>query len=192
MQTFKPGQVIPFKTILPILHKGPMNVSIVDTKTNKVIGAPLIYMAVYADETAKAIPANNLAFNVTMPMNMSTSTACRTPGECVLQWFWFGTKAEQTYESCVDFVIPSTVSAAAVPATGAPAAAAPAAAVPAAAAPAAAAPAAAATTPAPAPATAAATAATPAAGCPSAKASGRRARRLLRRVVSEGLDGGMN
>jgi hypothetical protein len=24
----------------------------------------------------------------------------------VLQWFWFGTKADQTYESCVDIVVP--------------------------------------------------------------------------------------
>jgi hypothetical protein len=26
-----------------------------------------------------------------------------------MQWFWFGTGAQQTYESCVDMVVPAAV-----------------------------------------------------------------------------------
>lgn len=39
-----------------------------------------------------------------MPTNLAAGD-CRVAGECVLQWFWFGTGARQTYESCVDFVV---------------------------------------------------------------------------------------
>lgn len=92
------------KAILPIPHVGPMNVSIVNTKTNTVLGAPLISFDVYADESLATLPANNTDFSVTMPSNISNGT-CGVAGQCVLQWFWFGTKAEQTYESCVDFVM---------------------------------------------------------------------------------------
>lgn len=40
--------------------------------------------------------------------------------EQVMQWFWFGTSAVQTYENCVDMVVPSAGGAA--PATAATAA----------------------------------------------------------------------
>jgi hypothetical protein len=30
-----------------------------------------------------------------------------------MQWFWFGTGAQQTYESCVDMVVPDAATAAA-------------------------------------------------------------------------------
>lgn len=103
MQQLKAGQVVKFKAALPIPHKGPMNVSIVDTKTNKIVGKPLLSVAVYADEAANPLPANNTDFSVTMPS--STAGACAQAGQCVLQWFWLGTEAKQTYESCVDFVM---------------------------------------------------------------------------------------
>lgn len=90
--------------ILPIPHAGPMNVSIVDTATNTVLGSPLISFDVYADESLAELPANNTDFSVTMPTDLA-ATACTQAGECVMQWFWFGTNAKQTYESCVDFVM---------------------------------------------------------------------------------------
>ncbi|TLS24251.1 hypothetical protein PpBr36_08911 [Pyricularia pennisetigena] len=102
LQTFKAGQVIPMKAALPIPHEGPMNVSIVDTRTNKAIGEPLIVFDSYADEKLPQLPPNNTAFSVTMPQ--LPANKCTVGGECVLQWFWFGTAAKQTYESCVDFV----------------------------------------------------------------------------------------
>jgi len=92
------------RAILPIPHEGPMNVSIIDTATNKAVGSPLIVFDSYADERLATLPANNTNFDVTMPTSLPTG-ACTQPGQCVLQWFWFGTAAKQTYESCVDFVM---------------------------------------------------------------------------------------
>lgn len=102
--TLTPGQVVPMKAILPIPHEGPMNVSIIDLKTNKAIGPPLIEFKSYADESLAALPANNTAFSVTMPKALPAG-ACAQAGECTMQWFWVGTQAKQTYESCVDFVM---------------------------------------------------------------------------------------
>ncbi|KAK3318212.1 hypothetical protein B0H66DRAFT_228229 [Apodospora peruviana] len=110
VQTFALGQTIDFTAILPIPHEGPANVSVVDTKTNQVIGQPLIVFDSYADENLAVLPANNTAFSVTLPAASATlESACSVAGACVLQWFWFGTAAKQTYESCVDFVIGSGV-----------------------------------------------------------------------------------
>ncbi|GKT83694.1 chitin binding protein [Colletotrichum tofieldiae] len=85
-------------------HEGPMNVSIVDTATNKAIGEPLIVFDSYADEKLAQLPANNTNFDITMPSALPAG-ACAQAGQCVVQWFWFGTSAKQTYESCVDFVM---------------------------------------------------------------------------------------
>ncbi|KAK0718000.1 hypothetical protein B0T26DRAFT_310140 [Lasiosphaeria miniovina] len=104
VQQFTPGQVIALTAILPIPHEGPANVSIVQTATNTVLGQPLIVFDSYADEKLAVLPANNTAFSVTIPA-AGLGNSCLTAGECVLQWFWFGTAAKQTYESCIDFVI---------------------------------------------------------------------------------------
>ncbi|KAF2793189.1 hypothetical protein K505DRAFT_244985 [Melanomma pulvis-pyrius CBS 109.77] len=103
VQTFTAGQVVPFKAQLPIPHEGPANVSIIDTASNTVVGLPLIEFDTYADEALAVLPPNNTAFSVKMPTNLAGS--CEVAGECVLQWFWFGTSAQQTYENCVDFVM---------------------------------------------------------------------------------------
>ena len=103
MQSFRAGQVVPFRAILPIPHEGPMNVSIVRTATNTQLGLPLIVFDSYADENLPVLPANNTAFSVTIPT--LAAGQCAKAGDCVLQWFWFGTAAQQTYESCVDFVL---------------------------------------------------------------------------------------
>ncbi|KAM0332074.1 hypothetical protein ACHAQA_002343 [Verticillium albo-atrum] len=103
VQTFTAGQVVPITAELPIPHEGPCNVSLVDTATNTVIGPPLILFQSYADESLAQLPANNTAFQVTMPQLQVGQ--CAQAGECTMQWFWFGTNAQQTYESCVDFVM---------------------------------------------------------------------------------------
>lgn len=54
----------------------------------------------------KDTPKNQTSFTVTIP---DLGTACKVAGDCVLQWWWYGTKARQTYESCVDFTIAPTV-----------------------------------------------------------------------------------
>jgi hypothetical protein len=114
VQTFTAGQVIPMKAQLPIPHKGPMNVSIIDTKTNKAMGPPLISFDVYADENLATLPANNTDFSVKVPA--MPAGMCAQAGACVMQWFWSGTAAMQTYESCVDFVMAPAGAAAPAPA----------------------------------------------------------------------------
>ncbi|KAG8164907.1 hypothetical protein KVR01_005182 [Diaporthe batatas] len=104
VQQFAPGEVVPIEAIIPIPHEGPMNTSIVDTATNTVIGQPLISFDSYADENLAVLPANNTNFSVTMPTDLPANQ-CAVAGECVMQWFWFGTNAQQTYESCIDFVM---------------------------------------------------------------------------------------
>jgi hypothetical protein len=42
VQTFQPGQVVNMLASIPIPYEGPMNVSVVNTKTNTAIGAQLI------------------------------------------------------------------------------------------------------------------------------------------------------
>jgi hypothetical protein len=103
VQAFAPGEVVPFTAELPIPHEGPCNVSIIDTATNTVVGQPLLVFDSYADENLAQLPPNNTAFSVTMPATLGTQ--CQVPGECTMQWFWFGTSALQTYENCVDFVM---------------------------------------------------------------------------------------
>jgi len=113
VQTYTAGQVINMKAQIPIPHEGPMNVSVVDTKTNKVMGPPLIQFDSYADESLAVLPANNTAFSVKVPA--MPAGMCAQAGACVMQWFWKGTAAQQTYESCVDFVMAPAGGAAPAP-----------------------------------------------------------------------------
>ena len=96
VQTFRPGQVVPMTANISIPHEGPANVSIVKTATNKIVGDMLLVFDSYADEKLKVLPPNNTQFSVTLPTNLGKQ--CSVAGECVLQWFWFGTAAKQTYE----------------------------------------------------------------------------------------------
>lgn len=122
VQNFTAGQVVNMRAVIPIPHEGPMNVSVINTATNTAIGAPLISFDSYADESLATLPANNTNFDVTVPSDLGS--ACSVAGACVMQWFWFGTGAQQTYESCVDFIV--VPEAAAAPAVSAPVVAAPA------------------------------------------------------------------
>jgi len=90
-----------------------MNVSLIDTATNKAIGSPLISFKSYADENLATLPANNTNFSFKMPNNLAAGQ-CAQAGQCTMQWFWVGTKAQQTYESCVDFVMAPAKAAKAV------------------------------------------------------------------------------
>ncbi|KAJ9150740.1 hypothetical protein NKR23_g3555 [Pleurostoma richardsiae] len=106
IQKYKAGEVVHMKIKLTIPHDGSANVSIVNTNSNKIIGDMLKYWkSGYANERqfyAKTLPANNTDFNVTLP---DVSAQCAEPGACILQWWWYGVGARQTYESCVDFTM---------------------------------------------------------------------------------------
>ncbi|KAJ3052304.1 hypothetical protein HK097_006557 [Rhizophlyctis rosea] len=45
---------------------------------------------------------DQLQFSITLP---DTGSKCRTAGECVVQHHWHSDLADQTYQSCVDFVL---------------------------------------------------------------------------------------
>jgi hypothetical protein len=81
VQTFQPGQIVNMLASIPIPHEGPMNVSIINTKTNTAIRGPLISFVTYADESLPALPANNTNFNITIPTTLGS--ACSVAGTCV-------------------------------------------------------------------------------------------------------------
>ncbi|KAI7784009.1 hypothetical protein LA080_011034 [Diaporthe eres] len=103
LSVFRPGQIVPMKIELSILHGGPANVSIVKTATNTLIGPPLIIFDDYGNRDLPALPPNNTDFAVTMPTNLA-DTDCRVAGDCALQWFW-STIDNQTYVGCSDFIL---------------------------------------------------------------------------------------
>ncbi|KAK8057847.1 hypothetical protein PG996_011784 [Apiospora saccharicola] len=90
VQSYRPGQSVNMKIKLTIPHTGNANVSVVDTKSNTIIGKPLT-------------PKDQVDFNVTIPEDLGDK--CATAGACVLQWWWYGTGARQSYETCVDFTV---------------------------------------------------------------------------------------
>lgn len=105
VQKYKAGDVIDYEVYIRIAHVGNANVSVVDTTTNTVIGAPLkLWASGYAASTSP--PTDQVKFSVTMP---ELGGKCTQPGVCALQWHWFG--QGQTYQSCTDFVVPAAVAA---------------------------------------------------------------------------------
>ncbi|RTE78704.1 hypothetical protein BHE90_006785 [Fusarium euwallaceae] len=103
VQTYSLGQEIDFDVNIAAPHTGYANVSVVKTSSNTVIGEPLIEFSNYASNAG--LDANNTAFSVTLPDTLGGE--CTTAGDCVLQWFWDAPDIDQTYESCVDFVVGS-------------------------------------------------------------------------------------
>ncbi|KAF1849125.1 uncharacterized protein K460DRAFT_279500 [Cucurbitaria berberidis CBS 394.84] len=105
IQTWQAGQVVPIKVWLRIPHEGSANVSIVETKSDKIVGSMLkVWAKGYAPGRKETdVPLDQKEFNVTVPEGLEEK--CATAGDCVLQWYWYGTNARQTYESCVDFKV---------------------------------------------------------------------------------------
>ncbi|GAW22382.1 hypothetical protein EKO27_g6194 [Xylaria grammica] len=107
VQTYKPGQTVEIKIDLTIPHAGSANVSIVDTNTNTIIGPALLsWPSGYADERqfyGHTLPANQTDFSIEIPTTLGSK--CASAGDCVIQWWWYGTAAKQTYESCIDFTV---------------------------------------------------------------------------------------
>ncbi|THH05940.1 hypothetical protein EW145_g4426 [Phellinidium pouzarii] len=100
VHAFTQGQTIPITVFIQAPHTGVANVSVIDLKSNTVIGEPLISWTDYAS-TSHTIPANNTQFSVTLPTNLGST--CSTAGNCALQWWWDARPIDQTYMSCIDF-----------------------------------------------------------------------------------------
>jgi hypothetical protein len=93
VQTYKAGQTVHFDVKIMVRHTGTANMSIVDMKSNKIV-KQLLHWDQYADEKQKTLPANNTAFDVTIPSDLKG--ACATAGDCVYhfpfrkmtRWIW--------------------------------------------------------------------------------------------------------
>ncbi|EOA87074.1 hypothetical protein ACJQWK_08541 [Exserohilum turcicum] len=103
IQQYKPGQKVEMKVDIRAPHDGVANVSIVNTATDTVIGKPLISWDKYA-LTSQPLSQHPewTSFDFTLP---DVSFECCKEGSCVIQWFWNAASIDQTYESCVDFVM---------------------------------------------------------------------------------------
>ncbi|KAJ3166758.1 hypothetical protein HDU88_003242 [Geranomyces variabilis] len=99
IQKYSPGQVVPIAFDIRAPHTGTANASIVDLKTNTLLGKELIYFADFAS-THHVIPDSNRNFEVTIP---DLGNKCATAGDCAIQFFWDSREANQSYESCIDF-----------------------------------------------------------------------------------------
>jgi hypothetical protein len=82
-QTWHAGQVIPVKVWIRIPHEGSANVSIVDTKSNKIIGDMLkVWDKGYAPGKKESdVPQSQKEFSVTVPAGLEEK--CATAGACV-------------------------------------------------------------------------------------------------------------
>lgn len=109
VQSWTAGQVVPFTFDVHAPHTGTANVSIVNTATNTIIGSPLVTYSDFADN-GKSRAANELAFSITVPSDLGST--CSTAGACVVQHWWNAESINQTYESCVDFTVGGTGTAA--------------------------------------------------------------------------------
>lgn len=81
VQNFTAGQVVKMQANISVPHEGPMNVSIVNTATNSVIGPPLISFDSYADEKLPQLPPSNTNFEVKIPSDLGDK--CTVRGACV-------------------------------------------------------------------------------------------------------------
>ncbi|KAL4871217.1 hypothetical protein BDV12DRAFT_164419 [Aspergillus spectabilis] len=103
VQSYTAGQVVDVVVDIVAPHTGVANVSIVDTATNSVIGAPLISWDEGYASTATGVTEDETNFSITIPDDLGSQ--CAEAGACVIQWYWFAEDIDQTYESCVDFTV---------------------------------------------------------------------------------------
>ncbi|KAF8418296.1 hypothetical protein EV426DRAFT_554297 [Tirmania nivea] len=98
VKKFRADTQLPMRYSITTPHVGYANLSVVDTKTNKPIGAPLKVFDKFG-ETANNADELDWSFKMS-----NTGKKCSTPGNCVLQFWWHSDEAKETYVSCVDFV----------------------------------------------------------------------------------------
>ncbi|KAK8090763.1 chitin binding protein [Apiospora phragmitis] len=115
VQSFTTGQKVPITFDLRAPHTGTANISIVDTKSNSIIGEPLKTYDTFASNSAPQA-ADEKSVTVTIP---DLGGKCATAGECVIQHYWDARSIDQTYESCIDFTVGGGGAGAAAPAPSA-------------------------------------------------------------------------
>jgi len=85
VQKWTAGQVVPVKVWVRIPHEGIANVSVVDTKSNAIVGDMLkVWSKGYAPgRSEKDVPLDQKEFSVTVPAGLEEK--CATAGDCVSQ-----------------------------------------------------------------------------------------------------------
>ncbi|KAK5941800.1 hypothetical protein PMZ80_005751 [Knufia obscura] len=101
VQSYTAGETVPIHFDIRAPHDGAANISIVDTGSNSVLST-LKSWDEYA-LTSRPISKEETDFEVVIPSDLGGK--CTSPGECVIQMFWDARSIDQTYESCVDFVV---------------------------------------------------------------------------------------
>ncbi|KAJ4352373.1 uncharacterized protein N0V89_007721 [Didymosphaeria variabile] len=124
VQSYTAGEKVPITFNIAAPHTGTANMSVVDTKTNTIIGSPLITFDDYAS-TATGVTDAEKNFDITIPSDLGSQ--CATAGDCVLQFWWDARSVDQTYESCIDFTVGGSGSGSGNDSSSAPASSAPAA-----------------------------------------------------------------
>jgi predicted carbohydrate-binding protein with CBM5 and CBM33 domain len=101
VQEYTVGQEVDISVDIRAPHTGVANVSVVSTSSGAVLGSALKSWDEYGSN-AYTIPEDQKEFSITIP---DEASECSSPGDCVIQWFWDAHDIDQTYESCIDFVV---------------------------------------------------------------------------------------
>ena len=101
VQEYSVGQEVDIEVDIRAPHTGVANVSVVSTSSDSILGSALMSWDEYGSN-AYTIPEDQEKFSITIPEEASE---CSSPGDCVIQWFWDAADINQTYESCIDFVV---------------------------------------------------------------------------------------
>jgi predicted carbohydrate-binding protein with CBM5 and CBM33 domain len=101
VQEYTVGQDVDISVDIRAPHTGVANVSVVSTSSGAVLGSALKSWDEYGSN-AYTIPEDQKEFSITIP---DEASECSSPGDCVIQWFWDAADIDQTYESCIDFVV---------------------------------------------------------------------------------------
>ena len=81
MQKFTAGQVQDMLIWIRIPHAGTVNVSVVDTKTNRAIWGPLVSFSGYVDQALPTVPKGNTNFGVIILKGLGER--CAAARQCV-------------------------------------------------------------------------------------------------------------
>ncbi|KUJ12220.1 uncharacterized protein LY89DRAFT_653974 [Mollisia scopiformis] len=100
VQTWSPGEEVVLKVWTRIPHVGWWSVGIVDAGSLLLVGGGSVWGFLRTKVEANMMV--DFEIEVVIP---KVFPRCAVPGDCVLQWTWFGRVVKQTYESCVDFVV---------------------------------------------------------------------------------------
>ncbi|CZR59506.1 uncharacterized protein PAC_09398 [Phialocephala subalpina] len=117
VQHWVPGQKVKLSIWTRIPHIGWWSVGIVDSQSMLLVGGEALKTGETGSVSGFEVPGEHEGiYDDEMDEEMMIDfeidfeipkvfPRCVNPGDCVLQWTWFGRVVKQTYESCIDFVV---------------------------------------------------------------------------------------